>query len=50
MLISETPKKKLICSKEYNYRFDKETVFFARWGKTKEEDPLFSPFGPEIIL
>ena len=50
MLISETPKKKLICSKEYNYRFDKETGFFARWGKTKEEDPLFSPFGPEIIL
>lgn len=48
MLITETKTKKTICSKEYNYIFDKKTGYFARWGKTKEEDPLFSPFGPEI--
>lgn len=48
MLVSETPTKKIIYSKLYNYKFDKTTGFFARWGKTEEEDPLFSPFGPEI--
>lgn len=49
MLVSETPTKKIVRSKTYNYNFDKETGFFARWGKTKEDDPLFSPFGPEIL-
>jgi hypothetical protein len=49
MAIIESPKKKALISEHYNYVFDKETGFFARWGKTKEEDPDFSPFGPEIL-
>ena len=48
MLISETQEKKVVCSEDYNYYFDKKTGFFARWGKTEEEDPIFSNFGPEI--
>jgi len=26
-----------------------EDGFFARWGKNKEDDPEYSPFGPEIL-
>ena len=33
---------------DYNYDFDTKTGLFARWGKTKDEDPQFSPIGPEI--
>lgn len=36
-------------SKGYNYVFNKETGFFARWGETKKDDPQFSPIGPEIL-
>ena len=39
---------KVVKSKDYNYIFNKETGFFARWGTTAADDPLFSPFGPEI--
>lgn len=39
---------KLLTSEHYNYIFNYKTGFFARWGKTKEIDPDFSPFGPEI--
>ena len=49
MAIIDGPKKKALMSKHYNYVFDKNTGFFARWGFTKEEDPDFSPFGPEIL-
>lgn len=33
----------------YNYDFNYETGFFARWGKDFENDPDFSPLGPEIL-
>jgi len=36
-------------SPSYNYFFNYKTGVFMRWGKTKEENPLFSPFGPEIL-
>jgi len=36
-------------SPDYNFVFNVETGFFARWGKTKDDDPEFSPFGPEIM-
>jgi hypothetical protein len=49
MIIVDGPWKKALASKHYNYVFDKKTGFFARWGQTKEEDPDFSPFGPEIL-
>jgi len=34
---------------QYNWRFNTETGFFMRWGKTLEDDPQFSPYGPEIL-
>lgn len=40
--------EKFLISKDYNYFFNKKTGFFARWGKTKDDDPDYSPFGPEI--
>jgi MoaA/NifB/PqqE/SkfB family radical SAM enzyme len=30
-------------SPDYNYNFDTETGFFAKWGKTLEDDPVVSP-------
>lgn len=44
-----TKKIKAFKSQFYNYHFDKETGFFARWGESMEEDPSYSPFGPEIL-
>jgi predicted nucleic acid-binding Zn finger protein len=46
--VKENDNVKIFSSSIYNYYFDKNTGFFARWGKTQEEDPEFSPFGPEI--
>jgi len=43
------PGIKRLKSPNYNYTFNPDTGFFARWGKTKEEDPDYSPFGPEIL-
>lgn len=48
MNIIEDQNKKIVKSLRYNYVFDKNNGFFARWGITKEDDPEFSPFGPEI--
>lgn len=45
----DNDKFKCIRSENYNFDFDKTTGFFARWGKTKDDDPTFSPFGPEIL-
>lgn len=47
--IIDTPEKKQVRSDTYNYSFDKKTGRFARWGKTYEDDPSFSPIGPEIL-
>ena len=44
----DTPLFKCVRSKEYNYDFDKKTGYFARWGKTMQDDPQFSPAGFEI--
>jgi hypothetical protein len=35
-------------SENYNYDFNTVTGFFARWGATKEEDPIVAP-APEIL-
>lgn len=42
-------KLKVIQSTEYNFIFNPVNGFFARWGKTKDDDPSYSPFGPEIL-
>lgn len=36
-------------TKEYNWDFDTETGYFQRWGKVREDDPSYSPYGPEIL-
>jgi radical SAM protein with 4Fe4S-binding SPASM domain len=46
--IHESSSIKLLCSAGYNYVFRKADGFFARWGETTQEDPDFSPVGPEI--
>lgn len=48
MQIIEDENTKILKSLHYNYIFNKKNGFFARWGATKDEDPDFSPFGPEI--
>ena len=47
--IMEDGESKCLASEEYNYAFNKRTGFFARWGRTLEDDPQWSPFGPEIL-
>ena len=48
-MIVDLPNKKYITSPDYNLVFDKQTGFTARWGRTKDDDPQYSPFGPEIL-
>jgi len=40
---------KTVKSPSYNYIFDPRNGDFARWGKTLDDDPLYSPLGPEIM-
>lgn len=43
MKIIESKDKKIFISKNYNYIFDKNTGFFARWGEKSEIDPNYAP-------
>ena len=47
--VLENDSVKVIRSKDYNYIFKKSNGYFARWGKTKSDDPVLSLFGPEIL-
>lgn len=49
MQLFEDDKVKIVKSPEYNTYFRKSDGLFLRWGKTEDEDPNFSPFGPEIL-
>jgi len=40
---------KIVKSDDYNYVFHARNGQFMRWGKTYEDDPHWSPFGPEIL-
>ena len=42
--IIETDRFKIIRSLKYNSFMDKKTGYFARWGKTKEDDPTLCEF------
>lgn len=44
----DSKKKKMLFSPDYNYIFDKVSGVFMRWGKTPDDDPDYSKFGPEI--
>lgn len=48
MILKENEFYKSVESSNYNYIFDKKTGYFARWGSTKENDPLYAP-APEIL-
>jgi len=47
--LTDTPETKEYRSPGYNFVFRKKDGFFARWGKTFDDDPEFSPIGPEIL-
>ena len=47
--VVENKEAKYVSSPDYNYAFNKHTGYFLRWGKTKKDDPQFSPFGNEIL-
>jgi len=49
MRIIENKNGKALSSNDYNFVFNKRTGYFARWGKKEEDDPQFSPYGPEIL-
>ena len=46
--IVENENAKLLRSEGYNYNFLKSDGFFERWGIKLEDDPCYSPVGPEI--
>ena len=46
--IFENKNAKFLRSEIFNYNLDKKTGYMETWGKTKEEDPEFCPFGPVI--
>ena len=46
--IMENDSSKILKSDVFNYVFDKRNGYTAYWGRTKEEDPIFSPMGPMI--
>lgn len=39
---------KFLNSPNYKYAFNLNTGYFMRWGATLQDDPVISPFGPEI--
>jgi len=40
---------KIVVGPDYNYYFSKRDGEFRRWGATYEDDPMYSPIGPEIL-
>jgi len=49
MMILDKPQFKMIKHPGYNLLFNKENGYTMRWGVTEDDDPDFSPLGPEII-
>ncbi|MFQ5978742.1 MAG: radical SAM protein [Candidatus Heimdallarchaeota archaeon] len=49
MLISSKGQVKRFTSPDYNFLFNLKNGFFARWGRTPNDDPEFSPYGCEIL-
>lgn len=47
--IRENKREKRLISKNCNYYFRKDNGFMITWGKTKKEDPEYSPHGPFIL-
>lgn len=47
LIIKESKDYKMGKSPNYNFLFNKKNGFFMRCGENENEDPNFSPFGPE---
>jgi len=47
-VLVKTSDKVIMRTPKYNFDFNMKTGYFARWGKTREEDPDYSLYGPEI--
>lgn len=47
-LIKENKTTKQFISEDFNYIFNKKTGVHYQWGRTKEENPMRSPYGPVI--
>ena len=48
-LIIDGIETKVCLGEDYNFIFNKTNGYFARWGKSLEDNPEFSPIGPEIL-
>jgi len=48
-LVVDGKNLKVAMSEDYNFIFNKNNGMFMRWGKTYEDDPEYSPIGPEIL-
>lgn len=40
---------KIAISDDYNFYFNLQTGYFARWGRNYNDNPIFCPYGPEIL-
>jgi len=47
-ILIKTDSKVAFKSNDYNFYFDKKTGYFERYGKTIDDDPEFSKYGPEL--
>lgn len=47
-VVADNGQMRIVRSANYNYNFDYNNGFFARWGATEDEDPQLAPF-PEIL-
>lgn len=48
-ILVDSSRAKVVVGPDYNFIFIKESGFFQRWGRTVNDDPLYSPIGPEIL-
>ena len=48
MILVDAAEYKSVRSPGYNYHFNKGNGLFVRWGNHVDDDPAWSPYGPEI--
>ncbi|MFW5804804.1 MAG: radical SAM protein [bacterium] len=48
-VVIDSEETKITIGENYNYVFNKINGDFKRWGKTLDDDPPFSPIGPELL-
>ena len=47
--VTESLDIKQLSSDTYNYVFNKSCKTMSRWGENKKDNPVFSPYGPEVV-